>query len=183
MGFQLAGPIYYSVIMDIPYGKELLVWYGNTYAEEIGIEVETVDKYTGDEDHTEVALKCEYCGTGMAGEKLEEHLGKGGNGSYRCQVKQAKEMVRMAEIGERKHVCKVCGKGFKTKRNLSKHGYTHAKVKMFKCDAEGCAKSFTSSGSLCHHKKAVHEGVYHKCTQVVTQCKTFKYIKATQSMS
>ena len=59
VGFQLAGQIYYRVMMDIPNGKELLVWYGPTYAEEIGIEMETVDKYNGDEDHTEEALKCE----------------------------------------------------------------------------------------------------------------------------
>jgi hypothetical protein len=32
VGFQLAGQIYYRVIMDIPYGKELLVWYGKTSA-------------------------------------------------------------------------------------------------------------------------------------------------------
>jgi hypothetical protein len=37
-GFQLAGQYYYRVIMNIPFGKELLVWYGETYAEEIGIE-------------------------------------------------------------------------------------------------------------------------------------------------
>ena len=34
-------------------------------------------------------------------------------------------MVRMAESGERKFVCKVFGKGFKTKYGLSAHGTTH----------------------------------------------------------
>jgi hypothetical protein len=29
VGFQLAGQIYYRVMMDIPNGKELLVWYGH----------------------------------------------------------------------------------------------------------------------------------------------------------
>jgi DNA-directed RNA polymerase subunit RPC12/RpoP len=166
VGFQLAGQIYYRVIMDIPCGKELLVWYGKTYAEEIGIEVSAVDKYTGDEDHTEEAVKCEYCGTGMGGEeKLEEHLGKGGRGAYRCGVKQAKEMVKMAESGERKHVCKECGKGFKTKQLLSQHIPSHTKVKAFKCEVEGCSKTYTACGSLFHHKKSAHEGVYYECLE------------------
>jgi DNA-directed RNA polymerase subunit RPC12/RpoP len=165
VGFQLAGQIYYRVIMDIPYGKELLVWYGKTYAEEIGIEIETVDKYTGNEDHTEEAVKCEHCGTGMDGEKMEEHLGKGDNGSFRCQVKQAKEMVRMAVSGERKHVCKVCGKGFKTKQYLFNHVNSHAKVKAFKCEVEGCDKSYAGNGGLFTHKKIVHEGEYYECPE------------------
>jgi hypothetical protein len=56
---------------------------------------------------------------------LEEHMGKGVNGKYRCGVKQAKEMVRITEGGERRFVCKVCVKGFKTKQNLSNHSSTH----------------------------------------------------------
>ena len=55
-------------------------------------------------------------------EELEKLLGKGDRYVYRCGVKQAMEMVRMAESGERKHVCKECGKGFKTKQDLSRHG-------------------------------------------------------------
>ena len=50
--FQLAGQIYYRVMMDIPSGKELLVWYGSTYAEEIGVDFESVDQYKRLEDHT-----------------------------------------------------------------------------------------------------------------------------------
>ena len=143
VGFQLAGQIYYRAMMDIPSGKELLVWYGSAYAEEIGIDVETVDKYTGDEDHTKEAVKCGYCGTGVEGEEeLEKHLGKGDGHVYRCGVKQAMEMVRMAESGERKNVCKAWGKGFKTKSQLSNHGSVHTKGKAFKCDVEGCDKEF-----------------------------------------
>ena len=164
VGFQLSGQIYYRVIKNIPYGKELMVWYGKSYAKEIGIEVETVDKYTGDEDHSEEAVECEYCGTGLDGEKVEEHLGKGGRGAYRCKVKQAEEMVRMGKSGERKFVCKCCGKGFKTNWVLIAHGSMHTKVKAFNCDVEGCTKSFARNAGLFTHKKSVHEGVYHECS-------------------
>ena len=119
--FKLAGQIYYRVMKDIRYGNELLVWYGISYAEELGIDLEAVDKYTGAEDHTEEAIKCDYCGTGMEGEKeLEVHLGnrKEGVTRFRCVVKQAMEMIRMAESGERKYSCKVCGKGFKMKGGI-----------------------------------------------------------------
>ena len=39
---------------------------------------------------------------------------KGKRGAYRCRARQTAELVRMADNGERKHVCKECGKGFKT---------------------------------------------------------------------
>ena len=166
VGFQLAGQIYYRAMMNIPNGKELLVWYGKTYAEEMGIDVESVDKYTGDEDHSEEASRCEYCGTGMEGEKeLQMHLGTGNGTKYRCGMKQAVEMVRMAERGERKYVCKVCRKGFKAKQSLSRHGTTHTKLKVFKCEVDGCDKSFALVGGLSAHKKSVHEGVYYECAE------------------
>ena len=98
VGFQLAGQIYYRVMVDIPGGKELLVWYGSTYAGECGIDLTTVDKFKEKEDQTKETVK--YCGIGIEGEKVvEEHLGKGDGTSYRCGVKQAVEMVRMAESG------------------------------------------------------------------------------------
>ena len=166
VGFQLAGQIYYRVMKDIPSGQELLVWYGSTYAAEMGIDVAAVDRYKGKEDQTKEVVKCEYCGIGMEGEKVvEEHLGKGDGRQYRCGVKQAMEMVRMAESGERKHVCKVCGKGFKTKRDLTGHGTTHTKVKAYKCDVEGCGKRYSALNGLLNHKKSVHEGVYYECEE------------------
>ena len=43
VAFQYRGGIYYRTIRDIPAGKELLVWYGEEYAQELGI--------TGRQDH------------------------------------------------------------------------------------------------------------------------------------
>ena len=160
VGFQLAGQIYYRVICNIPTGVELLVWYGKTFARGLGIKVETVDKYSRREDLVKDALFCNFCKTGMEGEEeLEGHLGKGDGRVYRCVVKQAKEMVRMAECGERKHVCELCGKGFQTMQHLSIHGTLHSEVKAFQCDAIGCGKKFTQVGHLSVHMRVVHEGV------------------------
>jgi hypothetical protein len=126
IAFQLAGQIYYRVKENILWGEELLVWYGKPYAEKMGINLETVEQFTRKEDHTKEASVCEYCHVGMEGEReLQEHLGKGGGHVYKCGVKQAKEMVRMAESGERRFVCKVCGKGFKTNWSLMLHNSVH----------------------------------------------------------
>ena len=166
IAFQLAGQIYYRVKEDILKGEELLVWYGKTYAEKMGINMETVEQFSGKEDHSKEASVCGYCHAGMEGEReLVEHLAMGGGHVYKCGVKQALEMVRMAESGERKFVCNLCGKGFKTKSSLSQHGPSHTKDKQFKCTVEGCAKSFANSSGLFLHKKTAHDGVYHECPE------------------
>ena len=77
---------------------------------------------------------CEYCHIGLKGKKeLKEHLFKGVNHT-KCVVKQAREMVRMAENGERKFVCKECGKGFKFSRDFTRHSNVHSKQMTFVSD-------------------------------------------------
>merc|ERR1719318_875011 len=108
VGFQLAGQIYYRAMVDIDRGTELLVFYGDAYAMDLGIKVATYEKYKGKEDQVTEALLCEFCNDGLSDEKeLKEHLEKGGGGSYRCRVKQAKEMIRMAESGGGSYRCRV----------------------------------------------------------------------------
>jgi DNA-directed RNA polymerase subunit RPC12/RpoP len=166
VGFQLAGQIYYRVMKDVASDTELLVWYGSTYAENLGIKVEKIDKYKGKEDQVTEAFICKFCNIGMAvEEKLEDHLGKSVNGRYKCGVREAVEMVRMVESGERKKLCQVCGKGFPNVSSLSKHSTVHSKVKLFQCDVEGCGKSYIRSFQLLLHKKAVHEGVKYECDE------------------
>ena len=40
VAFQFYGEIYYRVYKKIEPGKELLVWYGDEYAQELGIDME-----------------------------------------------------------------------------------------------------------------------------------------------
>jgi DNA-directed RNA polymerase subunit RPC12/RpoP len=166
VGFQLAGQIYYRAMKDVATDTELLVWYGSTYAMNLGIKVETIDKFKGKEDQVKEAVVCKFCNTGMAGEeKLEDHLEKGVNGRYKCGVRQAMEMVRMAKSGERKHVCQVCGKGFKENAGLTIHFSVHSKVKLIQCDVEGCDKSYKDRSSMWQHKRAAHESVKYECEE------------------
>jgi DNA-directed RNA polymerase subunit RPC12/RpoP len=163
VGFQLEGQIYYRVSQDIPENRELFVWYGKTYAADLGIEVEMIDKYTGKEDHTNEGTHCPFCALGLGGEKeLVDHLGKGEGQKYKCGVKQDMEMI---VSGERSHVCQECGKGFKAKRELVGHGVAHSKVKAFRCDINQCNKSYARASALVKHKKVVHEGVKYECVE------------------
>ena len=42
VGFQYAGEIFYRSYVDIPPGVELLVWYGNQYARDLGINPQII---------------------------------------------------------------------------------------------------------------------------------------------
>ena len=44
VGFQYAGEIFYRSYVDIPPGVELLVWYGNQYARDLGIDPQIMTK-------------------------------------------------------------------------------------------------------------------------------------------
>ena len=59
VGFQLAGQVYYRAIMGIRVGRELLVFYGETYARGLGIKMEKYEKYLGKEDQTKEAVMCD----------------------------------------------------------------------------------------------------------------------------
>jgi len=157
VGFQLAGQIYYRAMQDIPPGRELLVFYGGSYATGLGIDVKKYERFSGEEDQTEDAVVCEFCHIGMGSEELVKGHG--------CREKKDAEMIRMAQTGERKWICNVCGKGFKTKSIHDQHGVVHSKVKAYMCPVEGCNKAFSQSYNLTKHKKTVHEGVYYECEE------------------
>ena len=107
---------------------------------------------------------CGFCKTGLSGKKeLQQHLGVGFDNKYRCKVKQDMEMVKLAQSGLTNHVCNVCGKGFKYKSNLTRHGVVHTKERLFVCDQ--CNKSYTDGQVLARHKKSFHEGVKYECQE------------------
>lgn len=48
VSFQFRGNIYYRTYKRIPPGNELLVWYGESYAKELGISLDDNDKLVRD---------------------------------------------------------------------------------------------------------------------------------------
>ena len=47
VSFQYRGEIYYRSYKQIPQGTELLVWYGDKYANDLGISTKEVDDVDG----------------------------------------------------------------------------------------------------------------------------------------
>ena len=61
IAFQYYGEIYYRTYKEVKPGEELLVWYGDEYASELGIDI--TEELRGDDFPTEeVNLKCRYNG-------------------------------------------------------------------------------------------------------------------------
>merc|ERR1719186_1397391 len=136
-----------------------------TYKGEKEIEVKHKNKFKGRlvniNRHGSI---CGFCGTCLNGEnELVEHLGMGLGNAYRCKVKQDMEMVKMAQSGMRKHVCKECGKGFTKLSKLTYHGVVHTKRRPFSCNQ--CDKSYGSASVLAQHRQTVHEGVEYGCQE------------------
>jgi hypothetical protein len=55
-------------------------------------------------------------------------------------------------------VCGECGKVCPTKQAFDRHTLTHTKECNFKCEAEGCGKSFGRRDKLSDHIHAEHNG-------------------------
>lgn len=53
MAYQYKGEIYYRTVRHIPAHVELLVWYGDEYGRELGIDVENFHKPQQKQSHSE----------------------------------------------------------------------------------------------------------------------------------
>lgn len=58
----------------------------------------------------------------------------------------------------KQHVCVLCMKTFTLAQYLKEHMYIHTQQKPFKCDFEGCDRSFRQAGKLSMHKK-LHQNI------------------------
>ena len=159
------------VIKDIPKGVELLVYYGDSYAKQLGIRTDELDRFPGKEDHRWEGSTCQHCNTTFSTvEYLNEHLGQDG-GMLTCKVK------RKTDRGEAKAVpaasgtktavkrdqrqpvvCPECHKTFSRPSNLRDHRrVVHEKKQRFKCP--DCGKLFGQKGVLDRHVSTVHKNV------------------------
>ena len=92
-----------------------------------------------------------------AEQELGHYHEKGKRNVFKCKVKQDMEMVGRAGSEERSYVCPTCGKGCKTKQNLSVHYLT------FKCNQ--CDYQTRRQQILKEHTEVDHEGISYSCTE------------------
>ncbi|XP_069703511.1 histone-lysine N-methyltransferase PRDM9-like [Periplaneta americana] len=60
MAFQYKGQMYYRTFREIPPNNELLVWYGDDYGRELGIDVENYHK--PQQEYNSAVFPCAQCG-------------------------------------------------------------------------------------------------------------------------
>jgi len=66
--------------------------------------------------------------------------------------------------GEKRYMCKICDKRFRTPRMVTEHWFTHKEnenAKKFQC--EKCAKIFAFKNQLTRHQKDVHDEKIYGC--------------------
>lgn len=97
-----------------------------------------------------------------------------------CKQKYLSEMnsilsTNLYNLGEKPHVCVVCGKGFSTSSSLNTHRRIHSGEKPHECQV--CGKRFTASSNLYYHRMT-HIKVSFQCllnVQSISHCLFYTY--------
>lgn len=143
---QEGGEIWYKVCKEINSGSELLVWYGDSYLQFMGIPIALKDQEEGDGNcfvpgTTGGSYKCERCDKVFA---------------YKYYRDKHLKYTRCVDRGDRKFPCHLCSRSFEKRDRLRIHIlHVHEKHRPHKCPT--CGKSFSQSSSLNKHKR-VHSG-------------------------
>ncbi|XP_052125522.1 histone-lysine N-methyltransferase PRDM9-like isoform X4 [Frankliniella occidentalis] len=169
--YQYKGKLYYRTTHDIPANTELLVWYGDSYAKDLGVDPEAYeDPAQLDQRALTGTFPCERCNLCFVSPLLlAQH--------HRCGACSAEIRRRRAcaapsgavggELGDgaavasgggdqgaavpdKPHRCETCGAAFKREDDLQRHIRTHS-AGAFLC--ERCNLCFVSPLLLAQHHR------------------------------
>ena len=127
---------------------ELLVDYGDDYANTLGIKTGEMEKYRRREDHRSDGFTCPHCSRVLAtAVAWKEHQERAFRGRYRCEGLRAKKKLNRAAVSQPAR---------KVSRQVE--GSPGTSAGSFSCPVSTCGKIFTRKSTLKVHHATVHEG-------------------------
>ncbi|GBN03687.1 Histone-lysine N-methyltransferase PRDM9 [Araneus ventricosus] len=165
VAFQYLGKIYYRTYKPVLPFTEILVWYGNSYASEMGIELKGRKCLEPPKEIT--GFPCDVCNSLFSSsESLRSHRKTHPrmqhDGRHRCpECSYSTHIINhlrnhlLTHSGEKPHACPHCPKRFSQEGNLRTHLLLHTGQKEHACTT--CGKRFTHKSNLLTHER-VHSG-------------------------
>ena len=176
VAFQFRGRIYYRSYKVIRPGEELLVYYGDSYAKQLGIEeIDSKDteakaikdfvvKRTFYRTQKDKPFKCQQCSCSFQhkGNLITHTRIHTGINLFVCEICNKKFTYKLhltnhtrIHTGDKPYECLTCKKRFNQSCNLTTHVRIHTGDKPYECLT--CKKRFNRSGSLTTHVR-IHTG-------------------------
>ena len=157
VSFQYRGRIYYRSYKPIRPGNELLVYYGDQYARQLGIQEvsgelgeseERCENGDGEVCVTTGTIRMRRFGSGDKPYKCEQ---------CSCSYSHKYDLTAHTRIHTGKNLlkCEYCSKPFTCQQYLKRHIRTHTGEKPFEC--ETCHRRFSQDINLITHRR-IHTG-------------------------
>ncbi|GFY59161.1 probable histone-lysine N-methyltransferase PRDM7 [Trichonephila inaurata madagascariensis] len=165
VAFQYQGDIYYRTYKPVLPFTEILVWYGDGYASDLGIDLQQEKELECTKEIT--GFKCDVCEklfsfSGAFERHRRKHPSTRTDLQHQCpecrySTDRKTDIHRhmLTHSGEKPHACPRCHKRFSREETLRQHLMVHTGEKKHVCDV--CGKKFNRKSALQKHVR-LHTG-------------------------